>query len=415
MSRERREYIRYKPVDPLNAQLVWQDEKGGQRSSAQLNDLSQGGCALICLEGPLVGDPVWAILSLPDSQIPLKLQCHTMSRNPVGNALQISLKFEQVSEEQVRQLVSVLGSGAFQELGAEPPATSRKHWRVPQWAAFLTAQRLPVMPRSKLALLAFESAKGSDLSPGELVDLAHGDPFLCLTLLREAEEKRTARLGHETGTPLAAVMQLGSTAFRELLVGSPETDETVMGLAECEARAVLAGQLAAAWSVLRADAAPEEVAMAALLSEMGELLLWHFAQDLPQASLDALAVGKARRTELAQELACGFNFHELTLKCAEAWKLPGILVQLIQGQDSARANLARIARDTARHLIAGPDNAALPDDLASAKRLIPDASMDALVESLKWVPVEIAQDLIDKANLALADHPPEKPAGQLRR
>lgn len=405
MSRDRREYARYKPKDTLNAQLIWQDETGGHRSSAQLNDLSQGGCALISLEGPLAGMPGWAVLTLPDGLAPLKFMCRTMSRNPVGNALQISLKFEQVPEEQTARLISALASDAFSELGSETPATSRKHWRVPQWAAYLTAQRLPVMPRSKLALLAFESAKGSDLSPTELVDLAHGDPFLCLCLLREAEEKRTARLGHETGTPLAAVMQLGSTVFRELLTASPETDETVMGLGECETRAVLAGQLAAAWSVLRADATPEEVAMAALLSELGELLLWHFAQELPQASLDALASGKARRTELAQELACGFKFHELTLKCAEIWKLPGILIQLIRGQDTVRANLARIAKDTARHLVAGPDNAALPDDLASVKRLIPGASMESLVESLKWVPAEMAQDLIDKANIALENHP----------
>ncbi|MFA7282172.1 MAG: HDOD domain-containing protein [Sterolibacterium sp.] len=403
MSFDRREHVRYKPVAALSAALVWQDENGAQKSSAQLNDLSQGGCSLIALDGPLVGGFALAVVSLPDMDAPLKVQSHILSRNPIGNALQISMRFEQASEQQVARLVTALASQAFEPLRPETPATSRKHWRVPQWAAYLAAQQLPVMPRSKLALHAFEAEKGSDLSPAELVGLANGDPFLCLCLLREAENRRTARLGHETSTPLAAVMQLGSAAFRELLLASPETNETESGLAECEARAVMAGQLAAAWSSLRTDATPDEVSMAALLSEIGELLLWHFAPELPQAAQEGLASGEAKRTEAAQEAVGGFKFKDLTLKCAEIWKLPSILVQLIRGQDSARASLARISRDTARHLIAGPDNSALPDDLASAKHLIPQVSMATLVKELRWVPPEMHQDLIEKADLAFAN------------
>ena len=40
-------------------------------------------------------------------------------------------------------------------------------------------------------------------------------------------------------------MQLGVKSFRELLIKSPETDDTRPGLARCEARAVMAGQMAA--------------------------------------------------------------------------------------------------------------------------------------------------------------------------
>lgn len=407
MSFDRREHVRYVPTNPLNALLIWRDEDAGQKSSARLIDLSQGGCSLMSLEGPLVGAHAVVILPLPDGEAPMQLQCRIMSRTPTGSELQTSIKFEQISGEQVARLVSILASGAFEPLRADTPATKRTHWRVPQWAAYLTAQQLPVMPRSKRALLEFEAEKGSDLSAGELVVLANGDPFLCLCLLRVAESRRVARLGHEASTPLAAVLQMGSTAFRELLIASPETDETVLGLVECETRSVMAGQLAMAWSSLRADAVPDEVSMAALLSEIGELLLWHFAKDLPQASLDAFASGKTRRTDAAQEAACGFKFRDLTLKCAEIWNLPRILIQLIRGQDTVRANLARVSTDTARHLSAGPDNSALPDDLAAAKRLIPQASLKSLVDELKWMPEEMRQDLIDKAGQVLVNNPPK--------
>ena len=259
----------------------------------------------------------------------------------------------------------------------------QRHWGVDQWAAYLSAQPLPCMPRSKLLLKALEEVQGERLSMRELADIAGADPFLCLRLLREAESHRTRRLGHETTTPLAAVMLLGSDAFRDLLLLSPETDEANVGLAGCEARAHRAAQLALQWASARSDVSPEEIAMASLLAEMGELLLWTFAPELPQAAATVLAAGVVKRSAQAQEQACGFSFKQLTLKCATIWNLPPLLVQLIRGFDNVRANLSRLCVDTARHLIAGPDNPALPSDLATARHLIPGASMAWLVEQLQ--------------------------------
>jgi HD-like signal output (HDOD) protein len=251
----------------------------------------------------------------------------------------------------------------------------QRHWGVDQWAAFLTAKVIPCMPRSKMVLRALDEMEGEDLSAADLAGLVMGDPFLCLRLLREAEKQRSHRLGHDTTTPLGAVMQLGVKTCRDLLLGSPEADAELPGLAACEGRAVMASHIAQLWGVARADIAPDEVAMAALLAEIGELLLWNFAPDLPQAAHDALAGGRAHRSAEAQELTCGFRFRDLSLKCATVWALPPLLVQLIRGVDNTRANLCQLYLDTARHLIGGADNPALPDDLAQAHRLIPHASL----------------------------------------
>lgn len=258
------------------------------------------------------------------------------------------------------------------------------------------------MARSKQALDALLADEEKTLCARDLADLANADPFLCLCLLREAENRRSSRLGHETSTPLAAVMQIGVTGFRELLLSSPETDEALHGLAACESRAVAAARLAGNWATARADISPDELVMAALLCEMGELLLWHFSPDLPQAALDALNSGEVRRSAEAQELRCGFKFKDLTLKCAEIWHLPQIIVQLIRGTDTARANLARICIDTARHLDASHNNPALPDDLADAKTLLPGASFAWLASWLTEVPEDALPELLEKAEAALA-------------
>lgn len=260
---------------------------------------------------------------------------------------------------------------------------SQKRWGVDQWAAYLSGREVPCMPRSKAMLLALESCQGERLAARELADIAAADPFLCLRVLREAEKRRAQRLGHETSTPVAAVMQLGTDTFRKLLLDCQETDETDAGLAGCEARTYLARHLALRWGSARADISPDEIAMAALLSEIGELLLWSFAREIPEAALVALHSGRAQRSAQAQMDICGFRFKDLTLKCATIWHLPSLLTQLIRGIDNPRANLSRLCVDTARHLASGgPDDPALPSDIAEAKHIIPNVSLDWLAEQL---------------------------------
>jgi HD-like signal output (HDOD) protein len=284
----------------------------------------------------------------------------------------------------------------------------QKRWGVDQWAAFLTSQVIPCMPRSKLLLRALEEVEGDTLSAADLTALVIGDPYLCLRLLREAESRRSHHLGHDTTTPLGAVMQLGVKVFRNLVLDSPEADFTRAGLATCDGRAVMASQIAQMWGKARADIAPEEVAMAALLAEIGELLLWNFAPELPQAAEDALASGHAHRSAEAQELACGFHFRDLSLKCATVWALPPLLVQLIRGMDNVRANLCKLYLDTSRHLASGADNPALPDDLAQAKRLVQHASLEWLASHMNGLNEERQAALVIAAQ-AILDRDEVKP------
>lgn len=282
----------------------------------------------------------------------------------------------------------------------------QRHWGVDQWAAYLSGRELPCMPRSKLRLLELEETRGEQLSACDLAEIAGADPFLCLRMLREAEKRRSQRLGHETSSPLTAVMQLGSETFHKLLLNSPETDESLSGLAECEARSHLASRLALHWGSARSDISPDEIAMAALLSEIGELLLWLVAPELPRAALEALHSGRSPRSVQAQVDTCGFRFKDLTLKCASIWNLPSILPQLIRGIDNPRANLSRLCVDTARHISSGgASDTALPSDMVEAKKLIPGASLAWLTEQIPGLGefeilsiVEKAADLLDPEN-----------------
>jgi HD-like signal output (HDOD) protein len=282
----------------------------------------------------------------------------------------------------------------------------KSRWGTGQWSAYFENQALPVMRRSKQLLLQSETDEGDTLSPRGLADIVLQDPLLCLCLLREAERRKSHRLDHETTTALAAVMQLGVDAFRELLLSSPEIEEANPGLLSVEVRVCAASKIAKTWANGRMDLNPEEVAVAALLAGSGDLLLWVYASEIPQKAEDELHSGRASRSAQAQTQACGFTFKQLTLQCAERWKLPALLIQLLRGSDSVRAQLTRTCSNAARHLLDESETStlALACDLVEASRLIPGASLEWLVDGLSMLPenrrpelLEITRELLNRA------------------
>ena len=260
----------------------------------------------------------------------------------------------------------------------------KSRWGAAQWAAYFEHQALPVLPRSKQLLAELEASAGELLSPKDLSDIVLQDPMLCLLLLREAERRKSSRLGRETTTALAAILQLGVRQFSRLLLSSPEIDEGNAGLIKVEMRASLASHIARAWSTGRMDINPDEVAVAALLGGTGDLLLWAYAPEIPARAKAELHSGRARRSAQAQQQACGFTFKELTLLCAERWHLPALLIQLLRGADTLRARLTRTCSNTARHLLDDSETAtqALACDLVEAAELVPNASLEWLASAL---------------------------------
>ena len=283
----------------------------------------------------------------------------------------------------------------------------KARWGVGQWAAYFENQALPVMRRSKLLLTQLEAAEGEMLAPNELADIVLQDPLLCLCLLREAERRKSHRLDHETTTALAAIMQLGVDEFRKLLLSSPEVDESNKGLVAVETRARLAAQIALTWATGRMDLNPEEVAVAALLAGAGDLLLWVYIAEIPQKADDLLRSGHAQRSTQAQMRACGFTFKQLTMQCAERWKLPALLMQLLRGAETLRAQLTRTCSNAARHVLddSPTSTLALAGDLVDAAKLVPNASLEWLVDGLAKLPEERRSGVLAAARALHVDPP----------
>lgn len=280
----------------------------------------------------------------------------------------------------------------------------KSRWGVGQWAAYFENQALPVLRRSKLLMMQLESREGEMLSPRDLSEIVLQDPLLCLCLLREAERRKSHRLDHETTTALGAIMQVGVDEFRTLLHSSPEVDDSNKGLLEVEMHACFAAQIAGVWAGGRLDLNPEEVAVAALLAGTGDLLLWVYAEEIPLKARDELLSGRAQRSAQAQTQSCGFTFKQLTQQCAERWKLPALLLQLLRGSESLRAQLTRTCSNAARHVLeeSGSSTLALAADLVDASKLIPNVSLEWLADGLVMLPEERRAGLLEAAHKLLA-------------
>lgn len=279
-----------------------------------------------------------------------------------------------------------------------------KWWGASQWAAYLEHMDLPVKAASKRALAELEASRGELLAPKELARLMLEDALFALRLLKEANQRLPRRLARDITTPLGAVLALGTTVYAGQLQHAPEADEDNAGFTACEARAALAARIAYLFGSYHHDLDPGELALAALLSNSGEIELWAFAPELAQAALDELKSGRAQRSEQAQQQACGFAFKELTLLMSEHWQLPRLIVQLIRGDESLRARLARLAVDMARHLDNGAADPALPHDVDLAARLT-GASLAVVTASLPRLDEADKAALLAAAEAYQREHP----------
>jgi HD-like signal output (HDOD) protein len=270
-------------------------------------------------------------------------------------------------------------------------------WGIDQWVAYLKDKEIPVLPETRVRLAALREEQQDLLAPKELAGVVFSDPFLALKLLRRVEGRHSTMLEHETTTALASVLQAGVDDLVRIVDSGPLADDSLAGMRDSVTRTVLASHIARSWASMRADISAEEIALAALLAESGELLLWHVAPELPQKALDELHSGRALRSVQAQHQATGFSFKQMTVALVEAWALPRLITMLIRGSDTLRANIARIAEDTARHITTNPENPAIPADLVAIKNLIPGVTQQSLI-----APLPISAEYKEQVLLAVA-------------
>jgi HD-like signal output (HDOD) protein len=211
----------------------------------------------------------------------------------------------------------------------------------------------------------------------EIADIVLHDPMMTARVLRFSAAHRGRRQLQDLSTVEHAVMMLGVEPFFHHfaqfdVIEDHLKPQALLGLLHVVRRAQRASHYALEWATWRCDMNSEEVAVAALLHDLAEMLVWCYA---PDQALQVQAMQNAdptmRSTE-AQIAVLGFPMNDLQALICRKWELPELLLILMDDAfcEKPRVKNVKLAVDLARHTSHGWENPALPDDFRAIASLM---------------------------------------------
>ncbi|OWW21665.1 HDOD domain-containing protein [Noviherbaspirillum denitrificans] len=247
---------------------------------------------------------------------------------------------------------------------------------IDSWARHLSEKDPPVLRHTAHAIAAAQE-RIDRINVREIADIVLHDPMMTARVLRFSAAHRGRRQLQDLSTVEHAVMMLGVEPFfhhfsRFDVIEEHLKSQALLGLLQVIRRAQRASHYALEWATWRCDLNSEEVAIAALLHDLGEMLVWCHA---PEQALQIQALQKAdpsMRSADAQAKVLGFPMHELQTMVCRTWELPELLLTLMDddASDKPRVKNVKLAVDLARHTAHGWDDPALPDDFAAIATLM---------------------------------------------
>ncbi|MDR2208352.1 MAG: HDOD domain-containing protein [Azoarcus sp.] len=249
---------------------------------------------------------------------------------------------------------------------------------VESYVDFFSRQPLPVLRRTANELARFAQAI-DDVTRRDIAATVQADPLMTMRLLSHIETHRENAQNHDITTVSNAIVMMGIIpffrAFSELpvvekvLISRPKA---LVGLLRVVSRACKAARYARSWAVIRRDLDVNEITIAAMLSEAAEMICWINAPDLILRVYNMQRADQELRSSIAQREVFGITARELQFALIRVWRLPKLLMQLLEESQSShpRVRTITLAVDLARHAARGWDNEALPSDISKIHNLL---------------------------------------------
>ena len=249
---------------------------------------------------------------------------------------------------------------------------------IDDWVAFLSSKEMPILRQTARRLEQCHEQVDT-ISGRDIAGIVLQDPLMAVRVLAYIQPFTGKHLRSEITTIANAVMMLGIEPFfrkfeapNTIEAALKDEPQALLGLLQVIRRVQRASRYAHDWAFERHDMNSEEVALAALLHDLAEILLWCFAPKLASEIREKLHKDKTLRSHVAQEDVLGFPLIDLQKALCTAWHLPELLNTLM---DDSNAHLPRVQNVTlavnlARHSTDDWSNAALPDDFSAIERLL---------------------------------------------
>ena len=246
------------------------------------------------------------------------------------------------------------------------------------WVAYFNGESIPVLRHTEFQL--GELRADAMRSNARLISsvIMH-DPLMTMRVLAYIEQHRSKRRNTDIATIERALMMIGIEPFFRDFQGLPIVEDqlkvhprALLGLLKVINRARKALQWACDWAVYRHDLDVNEIAVATLLYDFAEILMWCFAPTLALRVVEKQKSDRTLRSVDVQTEVYNLPLYQLKLALAQTWRLPQLLTTLMDQQhaEHPRVRNVKLAVDLARHSANGWDDAALPDDFKAIGELL---------------------------------------------
>ncbi|MDR2926580.1 MAG: HDOD domain-containing protein [Azoarcus sp.] len=249
---------------------------------------------------------------------------------------------------------------------------------VESYTRFFSQQPVPVLRRT-VETFAKAAENIDNITRQEIAATVQADPLMTIRLFSHIETHREITQNKDIITVNSALVMMGIVPFFKAFGDMPTVEEALasspkalLGLIRVANRASKAAHYAHDWAVIRRDLDVNEITVAALLYEAAEMVCWLNAPDLTQRVYDMQHANRELRSAAAQREVFGITSRELQFALIRAWRLPKLLVDLLDPfrTENPRVRTITLAVDLARHVARGWHNAALPQDIASIHELL---------------------------------------------
>jgi HD-like signal output (HDOD) protein len=277
-----------------------------------------------------------------------------------------------------------------------------------EWIERLSDQGMPVFSKTVKDIGGITADR--DSSAAELSRVILQDAAMTARLLRVANSPVYSVLGRNISTVSRAVVLLGFDTVRSLCLSIAVIDALGSSaqksqVAEQMARAFHAAIQARAFAEKRRDPSPEEVFIATLLCNIGELAFWSVKSDVALQLGTMLQQTGYDRARVEREVL-GFELRELSLGLTRKWNLGKLLENTLEDKDDSdpRVSNVRLAHELAQSAedgwetketkqLLGRVAEALYMPLQDVTRLVHD-NASAAVKAAQYYGVSHASDLI---------------------
>ena len=232
-----------------------------------------------------------------------------------------------------------------------------------EWTELLCAQDMPIFSNTAQNIYALldDRKKGAI----ELANVILQDPNLTAKLLKVGNSPLYNPSRQKMSTVSRAIVVLGAEVIRELTLAC-SFFESVLSSSNKEhanreiARAIHAAVQARDFALAVNDSSPEEVFVAALLQNVGQIAFWCCSHPQTQ-KLHGLLDNSALSNQQIEKQLLGFTLADLSKKLCKTWRLGGLIEEAINqpNNPNPRAQLVHLGGKICRAIDSGWDSEAM--------------------------------------------------------